>query len=331
MEFAESELMIPVSGGAIGATVTLPLSSAPVAAVVLAGGSLSHRRDGQLDGAEHRGSERDAIRRWAHRLAAAGYASIRWDKPGHGASPWSGSPPRIDDYADALETAYRFLAACPSVHGERVLIAGESAGAYYACWLARRGVHPAGHLLLGALASDYERLFEFNYVRTVEYARRTPGHWDWVMRVAPRALANGLHFQEMFTRARASEEWYELAVDGHAWKVYLPTLLEQLEHPPLSLFDHLRGPVLVLQGDRDMNVPPEDGARIAARLSALGRTRVTHVTVAGGDHNYQAAPDDYETRLRERIDLSCLARPYLDRAYEAAIRWLAETTRSLND
>lgn len=326
MEFTEYEVMLPVTNNrAIGATVALPRTEEPVAAVALAGGSLSHRRNGELDNDTPHGRGRDAIRRWAHRLAAAGYASIRWDRPGYGSSiRGEGTPPGNDDHADALQVAYDHLATSPRVHYNRVFIAGESAGAYYACWLARRGVYPCGYLLLGALVSSYERLFEFNYTRTLIYARRSRAHWDWVLQVAPRALANGLHFREMFARARAGDTWYELAVEHHRWRVHLPTLLEELEHTPLSLFDHLRGPALVLQGDRDMNVPPGDGAVISERLNVLGQTRVTHITVPGGDHNYQAAPDDYEERLRERIDLSCLTRPYLDSAYDAALAWLSK-------
>ena len=75
-----------------------------------------------------------------------------------------------------------------------------------------------------------------------------------------------------------------------------------------------------------MNVPPGDGEIIATRLKTAGVTDVTHVTVVGGDHNYQAAPNDFEERLRERIDLSCLERPYLESAYEAVITWLEDHT-----
>lgn len=325
MNYTEHVLVFSVNGRPIGATVTFPRGPKRSPTVILAGGSLSQGRDGELLDPTLDAPPRYAIRRLAHRLATEGYASIRWDKPGCGSSRWPGVHPRIDDYADVLAGAHQLLSAMPRVDPERILIAGESAGAYYATWLARRGEQMHGYALLGALGSTIERLFEFNYLRTLDYARRSPEHWRWVTAVAPRALAYGLHYQEMFAHAHAGAEHYTLRLDERRWEIYLPTLREQLDNRPLPLFDHLAGPVLVMQGDRDMNVPPGDGDLIAARLRAIGRTQVKQVTVVGGDHNFQAAAEDEETRLRERIALSCLGRPYLDGAYQALLTWLDET------
>ncbi|MCX6625864.1 MAG: hypothetical protein NTY38_33335, partial [Acidobacteria bacterium] len=83
-DFASIPLSLPLPTATIGGTLLLPRANRPVPCVVLVGGTLSQLRDGELDRPGI--PRRTALKRLAESLAAAGYASFRYDQPGHGAS-----------------------------------------------------------------------------------------------------------------------------------------------------------------------------------------------------------------------------------------------------
>src|SRR6186997_3273504 len=73
--------------------------------VVIVGGTLSDTRDGGMD---RKGAPpRDALKRLAKQLASAGYASLRYDRVGHGGSQptkaWTGDEAEVA--ASAIEFA----------------------------------------------------------------------------------------------------------------------------------------------------------------------------------------------------------------------------------
>ncbi|MGC7878376.1 alpha/beta hydrolase family protein, partial [Desulforudis sp. 1190] len=82
-----AEVRIPSEGTVLAGTLLMPAGEGPFPCVVIAGGTMSHTRDGRLIDPERVVPERDALKRLATRLAAAGYASIRWDKRGFGGTP----------------------------------------------------------------------------------------------------------------------------------------------------------------------------------------------------------------------------------------------------
>lgn len=321
--WTETESVIQNQKLELGITVTIPEGTGAFPAVLLCGGSMSHFRDGDLvlDNVQ---VSRKAIRKIAHHLALWGIASIRWDKVGYGQSRIiSGNPPENSDHVSALHLAWEHLEKESRIDKSRILIAGESAGAYYACLFAGTYGHAFAYMLLGGLGSSTETLFEFNYKRTVLFAAESPRNRRWVEENALRALAVGLSYEDMFEQARKGKEVYQMTWMGHSREWYLPPLREQLEQDLLSLYANLKRPVLVIQGEHDMNVPPGDASMIASFIRESGNPDVTKVIVPGADHNFQKTPETYEERLRERISLSCLDNPYSETFYRELKSWLA--------
>jgi uncharacterized protein len=336
MDFYEKPVVIESEAMQLGAAMTVPRTAGRVPAVILAGGSLSQLRDGELMDVQHPGPQRKAMKLLAHRLVRKGFASIRYDKPGYGQSRFSEKRfPHTGDHVAALQAVYEFLQQYPVVDSNSIIIAGESAGAYYTCLLAKKGVAPRAYALLGALGSGIEELYQYNYERTAAYAMQSPDKLRWVAQVAPKALALGLHYREMFAKALAGEEFYTLAYKEHIWEMYLPPTREQLEQQPLPLFGFLKRPVVIMQGQYDMNVPPGDAEIIENRLRESGNTEVVREIIPEADHNFQMAPGDSEERMRERISLSCLTRPYSDIFYHRLVvrlkTILSESERKKNN
>jgi hypothetical protein len=98
----QRDVTIATSDGALAGTLTYPAHAGPYVCVVIAGGTLSHTRDGGFDGGPPR-------------------------------------PVSCRDEADDLTAAIAFARGRPPVLS--VVVAGESAGAYPACWAAREGCH----------------------------------------------------------------------------------------------------------------------------------------------------------------------------------------------
>ena len=78
------DVEIPAGKATIAGTLLSPTPSVAVPCVVILGGTLSHTRDGALT--DPGVPNRNALKRLADALAAAGYASLRYDRVGYGQS-----------------------------------------------------------------------------------------------------------------------------------------------------------------------------------------------------------------------------------------------------
>lgn len=182
----EYELGIEVDGARVAGSFLLPSVGGHFPCVIIAGGTMSHDRDGALIDHPLQVPRRDALRKMAIRLGEGGYAVIRWDKRGYGRSgpcpPTSSYTYEVEDLVAFLDFARRH----PAI--SRVVIAGESAGAYVACLAAHRSHSADAYVFLGALYDDVAGLLRYNYVRLAEYAERSTANRRWAEENAPYPL-----------------------------------------------------------------------------------------------------------------------------------------------
>lgn len=324
------EIRFASDGECLAATLLLTDTPRPQPAVLLIGGTMSDTRDGDpalsLEGQLPR---HGMLRVIAERLALAGIASLRWDKRGVGDSTGGNPDTHSDvwtDVADAQQ-ALHTLAQQPEINNQRIAVLGESAGAYFTCFLAERTNLPAVYVLQGALYTDIVEMIRFNFQRTADFCARGPAETAWVKQVVPGTYKMAIHWQAHCAAARAGEPFYE----GGQGSDYLYNCLrrrqQELAYPPAEQFQRIRRPVLVIQGDKDMNVPPGDCYQVAQALRDAGNTDVTLIVVPGADHSMQIAPDDDELRLRERISMESFSRPYSEFFLTSLTGWLSQQLR----
>ncbi len=281
---------------------------------------MSHDRNGALLEYPLPVPPRDALRKMALRLAEAGYAVIRWDKRGFGKSV---PCPRAVSYADDVEDLRGFMGfARKRLAYSRIVVAGESAGAYVACLAAREGERADAYIFLGALYDGVEGLLWYNYGRFFEYAVRGAGKRRWAEKHAPLSLAIGEKCREIIEAVWRGEETFPLHVRGREWFLPLRKLREEIELPPSEALLSIEEPCLVLHGGADMNVRPIDAAMIEAALIGANNQEVKRVMIADADHSFQIAPRDEETRIRERHSFASFLRPYAEDLYVSMIDWL---------
>lgn len=303
----------------VAGTLLVPTASPGSTCVVIIGGTLSDTRDGQT--MTRATPPREALKRLAEALGVGGYASLRYDRVGYG-----GSRPRTgwsDLYRHESEVA---AAAIEFVRGQgfgRVVVAGESAGAYVACLAARDGSRADAYVFLGGLCSSAIDLFTYNFGRLVEYADRNPENLAWANGHVRRDLALGRHYREMFDAALGGANEFHLRDAGFETTLRLERLREELQSPPDLMFEHIQAPVLALAGARDLNVPPGHAAQIVQVVSQAGNRSAVSFLIPDADHSFQLAAPDADIAFRERYSFESYAREYTDAAYATVLSWLA--------
>ena len=100
-------------------------------------------------------------------------------------------------------------------------------------------------------------------------------------------------------------------------------LQQELAFAPADQFRHIQKPTLVIQGDCDLNVPPDNCHKIDAALRSAGNASVSLVVVPDADHSMQVVAEDIDTRLRERISFESFHRPFSEFFLTFLAAWLA--------
>lgn len=315
------ELAIDTPVAKIGASLLMPHAHEKLPCVVIVGGTLSQDRDGRMfrTGAP----KRDALLRLAQALEAGGYASLRYDKVGHGASKpkpgWRGS------YAQEAEILAAVIAHVrKDERFGKVIVAGESAGGYLACLAAKAGTRADAYLFLGAHCGPGEAIYAYNFGRLVEYVDKYTENRAWAKDLRAE-MALGRHYNAMFAAAADGKATFDLVDGDFRQTLGLQRRREELDMPPDEMFRHIKSPALALAGEHDMNVPPDHAAKAAQIMRKAGNAHATAATIRGADHSFQAAADSEALRMRERHTLESFRRPYKPEAYEAIVDWLRKT------
>jgi pimeloyl-ACP methyl ester carboxylesterase len=315
------------AGERLAGELILPDTRGPHAALLLVGGTLSDTRDGDPD-AYWGGTlpKHGMLRVMAQQLAAAGIASFRWDKRGVGESTGPNRLESTDTFTDVDDAvaALGALANAIEIDAARIAVLGESAGAHVACLLAARTDLPAAYVLQGALYDSIPKMLAFNYDRIREYCARGPDEDAWVARVAPHAYTMSKQWRAALAQAERGEPVYASGEGEQAVRYVLRRWKTDLDYPPAEQFRHILKPALVIQGARDLNVPPDNCHDVAQAIREAGNANVTLVVVPNADHSMQLAPADWETRVRERISFESFARPYSQFFLYALAGWLRD-------
>jgi dienelactone hydrolase len=263
--YAAEHVRIPSGRGyELAATLTRPTGIARPPVVVTISGSGPQDRDSRIGVVPGYALFREI----ADTLGRRGIAVLRFDDRAVGASGGREGADRAttEDVAGDVRAVLAWLRARADVDGDRVVLVGHSEGGIVAPLVAAGDPRLAGIALLAGSAYDGRRILEYQNAQAIANAPGlTDRQRDSLRRVVPGAL--------------------DSLARTNPWMGFF------MRHDPLATIRAVRQPVLILHGDTDHQVTPEQADTLAAALAAAGNRRVTARRFPATNHLFLADPD----------------------------------------
>lgn len=252
---AEDITLRAPDGRTLAGTLTLPQQGEPAPSVVMVTGSGLQDRDEHIGGV---GRYYRPFRQIADTLTRRGIATLRLDDPGVG-----GSDPFPPDatpftYGDDIVSALDFLARHPSVDPNRIAVLGHSEGAVVAPYVAASDSAVSALVLLAAPAHTLERINAFQRAKRFERGGMSPEYIE----AEVERTARGAELQA------ARDPWRDAVWD----------------YDPLPTARAIRAPVLLLHGESDMRITPDQSDTLAAAFRDGGNRDVTVHLIPNTNH-----------------------------------------------
>jgi pimeloyl-ACP methyl ester carboxylesterase len=250
----DGDVSIPANGFTLAGTLTAP----PVVAgrlrhpaLVLVGGALPADRDEVIDGVP-------VFAQLAKALADAGHLVVRYDRRGGGQSGGRTETATLNDYADDVSSVVRWLSKRGDVDKERIVVAGRGDGGAVALIAAARDRSIDGVVTLDAGGSPGSELILAQQQRVLDRLKLPPADREARIDLQKRiqaAVISGTGWQGVpdLMRRQADTPWFKSV----------------LSYDPAQIVPKVKQPLLIVQGDLDLNVPPAE----ADRLAELARAR----------------------------------------------------------
>jgi len=265
----DEDIRIPANGFSLAGTLSKPKdASGRLPAVILVSGSGSTDRDENVFGIPIFGQIADT-------LADAGFLVLRYDKRGVGQSGGRTEAARLEQFAEDARAAVRTMSDRKDVDRKRLAVIGHSEGGWVALMTARDD-RVAAIGLVSTVGVSGSELNLYQVTHGLERSTRTASERQATIELQKQiqqAVVTGLGWD----RLNVPE-----AIRRQADTPYFQSFLT---FDPAKLMRDVDQPVLIMQGERDTQVPPAN----AERLEALAKSRkkaapVKVVKIPGVNH-----------------------------------------------
>ena len=298
----ETHVTFPSAGLTLAGTLATPDGAGPFPAALLLAGSGPLDRDGN-----HKRLRLNVSHDLADLLARAGWASLRFDKRGVGASEGDYMRTGFYDELADTEAAREWLLTQDGIGP--VVVIGHSVGASYAVEHAGRSAHITGAVLLAVTAKSGEQTLRWQARQIGD--NLVPGPVKALMRLFRTDVLKQQDSAIAKLKATTTDTArIQLATVNARW------MREFIAYDPLPALQSTTVPLLAITGSKDVQVDPADLAVVAT--SAL---RATVQEVEDVDHilRFEAAaisnPRHYGRQAKQPIDR---------RVTDALLGWLAD-------
>lgn len=277
-------LMLPAAAVAKEAAPEAPARRPP--ALVFVSGSGPSDRDQVVAGFP-------VFRKLAEQLAAAGYASLRYDDRGVEESGGDHAAATMEMFAGDATAAVAALRARPEIDPARVGILGHSEGAMLAPQisdlLAAAGQGPWCVVLLAGSAATGREINLEQFEHGLAQAGLDSVQQEQKRTLQHRVLAylDGTATWESVTAMADSTDLQQLEFQKAL--IEGPWFRSFLAYSAAPYLSRLTAPVLILHGELDTQLPPHHGARLRELLKAAGHQRVSYVPARSVNHLFQKA------------------------------------------
>ena len=289
------------SGAELVGTFATPSGSGPFPTALLIPGSGEHDRD-----ANHKRMSLNLSKDLAEILADAGWASLRYDKRGVGASEGTYlSTGFLDEFED-VTAAYRWLKGRLDV--STVVAVGHSAGALHAAELASRQPDLAGAILLATSTKTGGETLSWQTAKIQEHA--VPAIAKSLLKLFGTSVAK--------QQAKAAKRIEDSTTDVariQLVKVNAKWMREFMAYDPVPALRRSGVPILAITGSKDIQVDPNDLLTVA---EVAPDTAVTEL-VEDVDHLLRHEPADFSNPKKYKKQIT---KPIDERVRVAIVSWL---------
>jgi hypothetical protein len=249
----DEQVRVPAIGFTLAGTLSRPAAAAttPRPAVILTAGAGPLDRDALTAGIPILGQLGGA-------LADAGFIVLRYDKRGVGQSGGRTEVASLGDFSDDQRAAVKFLASRKDVDNKRIAVVGYGEGG-----------------LVSLLSAAKEK----RIAAVVLVATAGMSGADLILAQQQHALSkSNLSEAEKQARIDMQKKINDAAITGKGLDALTASVRKQIDNAefqsvlaadPGKLVPNVRQPILVVQGERDMEVAPTN----ADRLETLARAR----------------------------------------------------------
>ena len=247
------DVSIPAPGFNLAGTLTMPKGEGRLRhpTVVLVGGSGPVDRDETVAGIPIFAQLADA-------LAERGFMVLRYDKRGVGQSGGRIETVTLEDYADDVMAAIKWLGKRDDVDPRRMAVVGHSEGGSVAMIAAAKEKKIASIVLVAATGSTGADL-------VLEQQR----HELELMKLPDTERQQKIELQQKVQAAVISEKGWEGVPEEVRRQADTAWFKSLLQFDPARVMPQIKQPILILQGDLDTQVPPHH----AEQLAELARKR----------------------------------------------------------
>ena len=264
----DADVTIPASGFVLGGTVTTPSAQGTLRhpAVVLVGGSPQMGRDESVAGVA-------IFAQLAGALADRGFVVLRYDKRGVGQSGGRIETATLQDYADDVIAAVKWIDKRKDVDPHRIMLVGYSEGGWVAM-LAAKEEKTASLVLVATPGTSGAELI-------LEQQRHA---LDLLQTPAAERQAK-IDLQTKIHTAVISEKGWEGIPPAMRRQADTPWFRSLLLFDPAKVMPKVKQPILIVQGDLDTQVPPPHADKLAEFARARKKSPGVEVKhIAGVNH-----------------------------------------------
>lgn len=309
------------AGVKLAGTLTLPQSEGPFPAVILISGSGQQNRDEEIFG--HR-----PFLVLSDYLTRQGVAVLRVDDRGVGGSTGNSLQATTEDFAGDVLSGIEYLKSRKEIDPTRIGLIGHSEGGIIAPIVAVQSPDVAFIVMMAGTGLTGEEIIymQSDLISRAEGAdnetiARNEALTRKIFSIVKQEQNNTVAYEEIRKLLKAemdnmSEEEKELSgysetnLDTQIKAILSPWMRFFLTYDPRPTLMKVKCPVLAINGEKDLQVPPEENLRaIDEALRAGGNKDYTVKEMPGLNHLFQTAqtgsPTEY-AKIEETISPAAL-------------------------
>jgi pimeloyl-ACP methyl ester carboxylesterase len=278
----------------LAGTLTLPPGPGPFPAAILLSGSGPHDRDESLAG--HR-----PFLVLADHLTRKGIAVLRFDKRGNGKSTGDYAKATTEDFAGDADAALAFLKTRKEIDARKIGLIGHNEGGMIAPIVVAHSSDVAWIVLLAGPALKGEDILllqselilkaagvgEGEVSRTLAFNKQTYA----LVRQEKDPAALEAKLNDLVQSTSTGAALPPAAVQSQLRLLVSPWFRYYLDYDPVPALQKTMCPVLALNGEKDLQVPPKENlAKIQKALQDGGNKDFQTTELPGLNHLFQHGP-----------------------------------------